>query len=64
MRIRRSEWNGRLYAGKVREAEPDLKARKLDDQQRLRLSRLGTMRIWSLKRKIINLNHKLKTTTK
>lgn len=64
MRIRRGEWSGRLYASKVREAEPDLKAQKLNDQQRLRLTRLGTMRIWSLKRKIIDLNHKLKTTTK
>jgi hypothetical protein len=64
MTIRRSEWNGRLYASKVRDAKAEATAVKLDDQQRLKLTRLGTMRIWSLKRKIINLNTKLKTTTK
>ncbi len=45
-----------IYATIKRKAKRIKGARKLNEEEQLRVARLGTMRIWSLKQKIIKLN--------
>jgi hypothetical protein len=43
----------RLVCREVRKAKPYKDARKLTDEERFNLARLGAMRIWGLKRKLL-----------
>jgi hypothetical protein len=61
---RRSDWGSKLvYASFHRDPVPIKTARKLTLEEQFKVARLGTMRIWTLKNKIIKLNetHRRKT---
>lgn len=49
-----SEWGG-FYCRTIRDPEVNTSAHKLDATEQLALARLGTMRIWNLKRKILDM---------
>jgi hypothetical protein len=54
----RNEWGRKLvYASFHRDPVPNKDARKLTTEEQFKVARLGTMRIWSLKNKIIRLQN-------
>jgi len=56
---RRSDWGKKLvYASFKRNPMPIKDARKLTIEEQFKVAKLGTMRIWALKNKIIKLQHK------
>jgi hypothetical protein len=56
---RRSDWGEKLvYASFHRDPVPIKIARKLTTEEQFKVARLGTMRIWTLKNKIIQLQKK------
>jgi hypothetical protein len=56
---RRSDWGKKLiYASFHRNPVPIKNARKLTIEEQFKVARLGTMRIWTLKNKIIQLQKK------
>ena len=52
--------SGAPRASRMREPEVNAKARKLTDAELFKLTKLGVMRIWALKRKVQALSDKLK----
>ena len=48
-----NEWAEKLYCKALREPVVNTKARNLLENEILKIARLGTMRIWNLKRKLI-----------
>ena len=55
----RSEWGKKLVQCRLhRDCVPSKTARKLTTEEQFKVARLGTMRIWSLKNKIIKLQNK------
>ena len=56
---RRSDWGKKLvYASFHRDPVPIKTARKLTTEEQFKVARLGTMRIWTLKNKLIQLQKK------
>jgi len=49
------EWSGKARAHMVRDAKRRKGARPLTQKEQLQIARLGTLRIWTLKQKIISL---------
>lgn len=56
---RRSEWGNRdtVYASIKRNAKIRKECRKLTQEEQFKVAKLGTMRIWALKKKIIKLQN-------
>ena len=52
--VYKHEWSDKFFCKTLREAKSNTCARKLCENEKLAIARLGTLRIWSLKRKIIN----------
>ena len=52
------DWGTYLNCKEIRQPKINTKAEKLCENEKLMLARLGTMRIWSLKRKIIEMKYK------
>jgi hypothetical protein len=52
--------NGYLQCEKIRDAQLNKDCRKLDDAEILMITRLGTIRLYGLKTKILKLQNKLK----
>jgi hypothetical protein len=56
----RPSWDGgRIYVKEVRKSPRRKNARKLTTEECFKIARLGTMRIWTLKEKIIKLQEKI-----
>lgn len=51
-------FNGRGYVEEIRPARQNMRARPLTDDERYNMARLGAMRIWSLKQKIMTLQER------
>jgi hypothetical protein len=52
--------DGSVYCHTIREAQTNKNSRKLTDKEIINIGRLGAMRIWSGKRKIIDLQNQIK----
>lgn len=54
---KKHNWSGKykwaMLARRIRNAEPNKKATKLTIEEQLKIARLGTLRIWNLKEKMI-----------
>jgi len=55
----RSKWKTRnsVYASVIRDCKPSKDARKLTQEEQFKVAKLGCMRIWSLKSKLIKLQN-------
>lgn len=53
-----SEWNNKAQAYMVREAKRKKGAKRLTENEKLQIARLGTLRIWTLKEKLNQLKRK------
>jgi len=47
-----NEWNGKPYASMHRDAKRKRDAKRLTEKEQLKIARLGTLRIWTLKDKL------------
>jgi len=50
--VSRSEWNNKAYASMRRDAKRKKGAKPLTQKEQLKIARLGTLRIWTLKEKL------------
>jgi len=50
--VSRSEWNNKAYASMRRDAKRKKGAKQLTQKEQLKIARLGTLRIWTLKEKL------------
>ena len=50
--VSRSEWNNKAYASMRRDAKRKKGAKPLTQKEQLKIARLGTLRIWTLKEKM------------
>jgi len=50
--VSRSEWNNKAYASMRRDAKRKKGAKRLTKDEQLKIARLGTLRIWTLKEKL------------
>lgn len=53
--VEKNEWNRMPRAHMVRDAKRKKGAKRLTQKEQLKIARLGTLRIWTLKQKIISL---------
>ena len=56
--VSRSEWNNKAYASMRRDAKRKKGAKRLTKDEQLKIARLGTLRIWTLKEKLNLLKQK------